>query len=59
MPHVMSSSAAAVPGMDEAALHFDMALAPETFVSAREETIQAREREISELPTPVLKLQDG
>ncbi len=39
--------------------HFDMALALETFVSAREDTIQAREREISELPTPVLKLQDG
>lgn len=39
--------------------HFDMALALETFVEAREETIQAREREISELPTPVLKLRDG
>jgi rsbT co-antagonist protein RsbR len=39
--------------------HFDMALALETFVSARERTIEAQQREISELPTPVLKLKQG
>lgn len=39
--------------------HFDMALALETFVSARERTIEAQQREISELPTPVLKLKDN
>ncbi len=39
--------------------HFDMALALETFVSAREQTIEAQQREISELPTPVLKLRQG
>lgn len=39
--------------------HFDMALALETFVSAREQTIEAQQREFSELPTPVLKLRDG
>lgn len=39
--------------------HFDMALALETYVEARETTIEQREREMSELPTPVLKLRDG
>jgi rsbT co-antagonist protein RsbR len=39
--------------------HFDMALALETFVAARERTIEAQQREYSELPTPVLKLRDG
>jgi len=39
--------------------HFDMALALETYVDTREETIQARERELSELPTPVLQLRPG
>ena len=39
--------------------HFDMALALETYVETREQTIRAREREMSELPTPVLKLRDG
>lgn len=39
--------------------HFDMALALETYVDAREETIRSRERELSELPTPVLQLRDG
>ena len=39
--------------------HFDMALALETYVDAREETIKARERELSELPTPVLQLRPG
>ena len=39
--------------------HFDMALALETYVNARERTIEAQQREISELPTPVLKLKEG
>ncbi|NIZ15531.1 protoglobin domain-containing protein [Phaeobacter sp. HF9A] len=39
--------------------HFDMSLALETYVDAREEAIQARERELSELPTPVLQLRPG
>ena len=39
--------------------HFDMSLALETYVETREETIQNRERELSELPTPVLKLREG
>ena len=39
--------------------HFDMSLALETYVETREETIQQRERELSELPTPVLKLREG
>lgn len=39
--------------------HFDMSLALETYVDAREDTIQARERELSELPTPVLQLKPG
>jgi rsbT co-antagonist protein RsbR len=39
--------------------HFDMALALETYVTARERTIEAQQREFSELPTPVLKLRDG
>lgn len=39
--------------------HFDMALALETYVTAREKTIEAQQQEISELPTPVLKLKDG
>jgi rsbT co-antagonist protein RsbR len=39
--------------------HFDMALALETYVAARERTIEAQQREFSELPTPVLKLRDG
>lgn len=39
--------------------HFDMALALETFVTARERTIEAQQLEISELPTPVLKLRQG
>ncbi|WP_172328366.1 protoglobin domain-containing protein [Mangrovicoccus sp. HB161399] len=39
--------------------HFDMSQALETYVEAREATIEQREREMSELPTPVLKLRDG
>lgn len=39
--------------------HFDMALALEADVDAREQTIETQQREISELPTPVLKLKDG
>ena len=39
--------------------HFDMALALETYVEAREHTIEMQQREMSELPTPVLKLRDG
>ena len=39
--------------------HFDMALALETYVEAREDAILMRERELSELPTPVLKLRPG
>jgi rsbT co-antagonist protein RsbR len=39
--------------------HFDMALALETYVGAREQTIQTQQRQMSELPTPVLKLRDG
>ncbi|MCG7622280.1 protoglobin domain-containing protein [Epibacterium sp. Ofav1-8] len=39
--------------------HFDMALALETYVDTREETIRDRERELSELPTPVLQLRPG
>ncbi|MGB0660564.1 MAG: protoglobin domain-containing protein [Mangrovicoccus sp.] len=39
--------------------HFDMSQALETFVESREATIEQREREISELPTPVLKLREG
>lgn len=39
--------------------HFDMALALETYVNARERTIEAQQREISELPTPVLQLKEG
>ncbi|MEO8242649.1 MAG: protoglobin domain-containing protein [bacterium] len=39
--------------------HFDMALALETYVEAREHTIELQQHEISELPTPVLKLKDG
>jgi rsbT co-antagonist protein RsbR len=39
--------------------HFDMALALETYVTARERTIEAQQREFSELPTPVLKLRTG
>jgi rsbT co-antagonist protein RsbR len=39
--------------------HFDMALALETYVEAREQTIESQQRELSELPTPVLKLRDG
>jgi rsbT co-antagonist protein RsbR len=39
--------------------HFDMALALETYVDAREQTIETQQREMSELPTPVLKLKDG
>ncbi|WP_108259228.1 protoglobin domain-containing protein [Mangrovicoccus ximenensis] len=39
--------------------HFDMAQALETYVEAREATIEQREREMSELPTPVLQLRDG
>lgn len=38
---------------------FDMSLALERYVEARENTIEQRERELSELPTPVLKLRDG
>lgn len=38
---------------------FDMALALETYVEAREDAILLRERELSELPTPVLKLREG
>jgi rsbT co-antagonist protein RsbR len=39
--------------------HFDMALALETYVETREATIEKQQREISELPTPVLKLKSG
>lgn len=39
--------------------HLDMALALETYVEAREDAILIRERELSELPTPVLKLREG
>ncbi|MGV8950195.1 MAG: protoglobin domain-containing protein [Cypionkella sp.] len=39
--------------------HFDMALALETYVAAREHTIELQQREMSELPTPVLKLKAG
>jgi len=39
--------------------HFDMALALQTYVEAREQTIEAQQREISELPTPVLQLKAG
>lgn len=39
--------------------HFDMALALETYVEAREHTIEQQQREMSELPTPVLKLKAG
>ena len=39
--------------------HFDMALALETYVGARERTIEVQQRQMSELPTPVLKLRDG
>ncbi|OED49235.1 hypothetical protein AB838_07655 [Rhodobacteraceae bacterium (ex Bugula neritina AB1)] len=39
--------------------HFDMALALETYVGAREKTIETQQRQMSELPTPVLKLRDG
>ncbi len=39
--------------------HFDMALALETYADTREEAIKARERELSELPTPVLQLRPG
>lgn len=39
--------------------HFDMALALETYISARERTIESQQREISELPTPLLKLKEG
>ncbi|MBE3639832.1 protoglobin domain-containing protein [Mangrovicoccus algicola] len=39
--------------------HFDMALALETYVDTREAAIEQREREMSELPTPVLQLRDG
>jgi rsbT co-antagonist protein RsbR len=39
--------------------HFDMALALETYVEAREAKIEAQQREMSELSTPVLKLREG
>lgn len=39
--------------------HLDMALALETYVGAREKTIETQQRQMSELPTPVLKLRDG
>jgi rsbT co-antagonist protein RsbR len=39
--------------------HFDMALALETYVEAREKTIEMTQREIRELPTPVLSLREG
>ena len=39
--------------------HFDVALALEADVDAREQTIETQQREMSELPTPVLKLKDG
>jgi rsbT co-antagonist protein RsbR len=38
---------------------FDMALALETYVEKREATIRERERELQELATPVLLLQEG
>ena len=38
---------------------FDMALALETYVDSREQTIRDREREMQELATPVLKLKEG
>jgi rsbT co-antagonist protein RsbR len=39
--------------------HFDMALALETYVEAREHTIEMQQREFRELPTPILKLRPG
>lgn len=39
--------------------HFDMALALETYVEAREATIEMQQQEMSELPTPVLQLKSG
>lgn len=39
--------------------HFDMALALETYVTARERTIENQQQQLRELPTPVLKLRDG
>lgn len=39
--------------------HFDMALALETYVEAREAKIETQQREMSELSTPVLKLREG
>jgi rsbT co-antagonist protein RsbR len=39
--------------------HFDMALALETYVEAREHTIELQQREFRELPTPILKLRPG
>jgi rsbT co-antagonist protein RsbR len=39
--------------------HLDMALALETYITARERTIEAQQKNLSELPTPVLKLRDG
>lgn len=39
--------------------HFDMSLALETYVGTREQKIDAQQREMGELSTPVLKLRDG
>lgn len=39
--------------------HFDMALALETYVDAREHKIEIHQREMSDLPTPVLRLKPG
>ena len=39
--------------------HFDMALALETYTERREATIERQQREMNELPTPVLKLKPG
>ncbi|MCI4664250.1 MAG: protoglobin domain-containing protein [Neomegalonema sp.] len=39
--------------------HLDMALALQTYVEARETTIEAQQREMSELPTPVLQVKAG
>jgi len=39
--------------------HLDMAQALETFVGAREATIERQQNEISDLPTPVLQLREG
>jgi rsbT co-antagonist protein RsbR len=39
--------------------HYDMALALETYVEAREKTIEIHERQMRELPTPVLELREG